>query len=47
LIAVETNRGWFARNNITSGAQLDLEALTQAIKRRGKSPANFQLQPAR
>ncbi|CAA6693237.1 MULTISPECIES: DUF192 domain-containing protein [unclassified Lentimonas] len=46
LIAVETNRGWFARNNITPGAQIDLKALTQAIKRRGQSPANFQLQPA-
>ena len=46
LIAVETNRGWFARNQIKPGAQLDLESLTQAISRRGKSPANFQLQNA-
>ena len=46
LIAVETNRGWFARNNITPGAQINLEALTHAIQRRGKSPTTFQLQPA-
>jgi uncharacterized membrane protein (UPF0127 family) len=46
LIAIETNRGWFTRNNITPGAQIDLNALTQAIKRRGKSPSNYQLQPA-
>jgi len=46
LIAVETNRDWFARNNIAPGAQIDLEALTQAIKRRGKSPTHFQFQPA-
>jgi len=46
LIAVETNRGWFAQNKMMPGAQIDLEALTQAIQRRGKSPANFQLQPA-
>ena len=46
LIAVETNRGWFARNKIIPGAQIDLEALTQAIQRRGTSPTNFQFQPA-
>ena len=37
LIAIETNRGWFARNHITPGAQLDLDALSHAITRRGKS----------
>ncbi|MBT4757223.1 MAG: DUF192 domain-containing protein [Opitutae bacterium] len=37
LIAIETNRGWFARNNIVAAAQIDLEALAQAVKRRGKS----------
>ncbi len=46
LIAVETNRGWFARNNITPGAQIDLKALTLAISRRGKSPSNYPLQTA-
>jgi len=46
LIAVETNRGWFARNKMMPGAQIDIEALTQAIQRRGKSPANYPLQPA-
>jgi uncharacterized membrane protein (UPF0127 family) len=44
LIAVETNRGWFARNHIKPGAQLDLEALTQAISRRGKSSASYPIQ---
>ena len=46
LIAVETNRGWFARNNMTPGARIDIEALTRAIKRRGKSPNNYPLQTA-
>lgn len=46
LIAVETNRGWFARNHITPGAQLDLDALAQAVNRRGKSIANYSIQNA-
>lgn len=46
LIAVETNRGWFARNQIKPGAQLDLDALTQAIIRRGKSPSSYPIQYA-
>ncbi len=46
LIAVETNRGWFARNKIQPGAQLDLNALAQAVIQRGKSPASYQLQTA-
>jgi uncharacterized membrane protein (UPF0127 family) len=46
LIAVETNRDWFARNKIMPGAQIDLEALTHAIQRRGTSPQNFPLPPA-
>ena len=41
LIAVETNRGWFARNNIAPGAQLDFDALTLAVSRRGKSLTNY------
>lgn len=44
LIAVETNRGWFAQNNIRPGARLDLEALRSALKQRGKSPSAYQLQ---
>ena len=45
-IAVETNRGWFARNQITAGAQIDFEALAHAIRARGQSPANFSIQNA-
>jgi uncharacterized membrane protein (UPF0127 family) len=45
LIVVETNRGWFAQNNIRPGAQLNLGALAEAIKRRGKSPSAYPLQP--
>jgi uncharacterized membrane protein (UPF0127 family) len=46
LIAVETNRGWFAANRITPGAQLDLDAIKTAVIRRGKSPDNYALQTA-
>jgi uncharacterized membrane protein (UPF0127 family) len=46
LIAIETNRGWFARNNILPGAQLNLKALLDAISRRGQSPANYPIQNA-
>ena len=44
LIAIETNRGWFARNNIVAGAQIDLEALTLALNRRGKSLNSYPIQ---
>ncbi len=46
LIAIETNRGWFARNNIVAGAQIDLEALAQAMSRRGTSLDNYPIQTA-
>lgn len=41
LIAIETNRGWYARNGVAPGAQLDMEALKAAIIQRGHSVANF------
>jgi len=43
LIAVETNRGWYARHGIEPGAKIDLEALQEALKRRDHS--NSALQP--
>ena len=46
LIVLETNRGWFARNSIAPGAQLDMEALAKAISRRGKSFDSYPFQTA-
>jgi uncharacterized membrane protein (UPF0127 family) len=46
LIAIETNQGWFTRNQIKPGAQIDLDSLIKAIRSRGMSPANFNLQAA-
>ena len=46
LIAIETNRGWFARNNIVAGAQIDLKALAKAVSRRGKSLNSHPIQTA-
>ncbi|MFU8849234.1 MAG: DUF192 domain-containing protein [Opitutales bacterium] len=43
LIAIETNRDWYARNGIAPGARLDMEALKAAITKRGHSIANFAL----
>lgn len=37
LIAIETDRGWYAKNQITPGAQIDLEDLRAALKRRNHS----------
>ncbi len=34
LIAVETNRGWYAAHGIKPGAQIDLETLKTALARR-------------
>ncbi|TVP80520.1 MAG: DUF192 domain-containing protein [Puniceicoccaceae bacterium] len=34
MIAVETNRGWFERNNVSPGARIDMEALKQALNAR-------------
>lgn len=35
LIAVETNRGWYADHEIKPGAQIDMNALQKALERRG------------
>jgi len=45
LIAVETNRGWFARKQIKPGAQLDLNALQQAVQHRGQSLGSIPFRP--
>jgi len=44
LIAIETNRDWYADNNVRPGAQLDMESLRAAIIERGFSPANFAIE---
>lgn len=44
LIAVETNRGWYAENGISPGAQLDMEALKEAITRRGFPVAKYAIE---
>lgn len=41
LIAVETNRGWYAGNDINPGAQLDMKAMKAAITQRGFSPTAY------
>ena len=43
LLAVETNRGWFALHGLRAGDRLDLAALAEAVEARGFSPADFQL----
>lgn len=44
LIAVETNRDWYMKNGIGSGARLDMEALKAAILQRGFSPHDYALE---
>ena len=41
--ALEMKRGWFAANDITPGARLDLNAVAAAITARGMKPAHFGL----
>lgn len=41
--ALEMNQGWFRENGATPGAQLDLEALADALKARGFEPAKYGL----
>ncbi|MCD8481804.1 MAG: DUF192 domain-containing protein [Verrucomicrobia bacterium] len=41
--ALEMNRGWFAANNVSVGAQLDIGKLAQALRRRGVDPREFGL----
>lgn len=40
---LEMNQGWFAKNKVRPGSQLDLPALREAIKARGFSPIQFGL----
>lgn len=44
LIAIETNRGWYAKNGISPGALLDMEALKAAIVERGFSPDTYAIE---
>lgn len=44
LIAIETNRDWYANNGIHPGAQLDMEALQSAISERGFSIADYAIE---
>jgi uncharacterized protein len=41
--ALEVNRGWFERNGVTAGAQLDLAKLTKALVLLDGNPDNFGL----
>lgn len=41
--ALEMNAGWFSRNGIYPGEQLDLAALAGALQRRGAVPQRFGL----
>jgi uncharacterized membrane protein (UPF0127 family) len=43
LIAVETNRGWYAANGVQAGARIDMPALQSALTRRNHT--NSALQP--
>lgn len=41
--ALEVNQGWFAKNGVKPGAQLDLKALAQALRARGLEPWEYGL----
>ncbi len=41
--ALETNQGWYQANGVKPGAQLDVKALTAALKERGFDPKRFGL----
>lgn len=43
LIAVEMSQGWFSSRNIRPGSKLDLEALKQAVIKRGHYIADYAL----
>ena len=44
LFALEMNQGWFHESEIKPGAQLDMKALSAALKARGFEPAKFGLE---
>jgi uncharacterized protein len=41
--ALEMNQGWYRKNGVKPGAQLDLKALAAALAERGFEPAKFGL----
>ena len=43
-IALEVNQGWFARNGIRPGAELDLSQLEGALRSRGYDPQVYNLE---
>ena len=43
-LALEMNQGWFAMNGVPTGAKIDLEALTNALKQRGFDLDTFNFQ---
>lgn len=43
--ALEMNQGWFRKNGIRPGAQLDPATLSQALRARGANPADYRLPP--
>lgn len=40
-LALEMNQGWFAKNGVKPGAQIDLKALAAALKARGFDPSKY------
>lgn len=42
--SVEMNQGWYDQNGVKAGAQLDLKALTEALKTRGFEPKEYGLE---
>ncbi|MGB0744172.1 MAG: DUF192 domain-containing protein [Opitutales bacterium] len=44
LIAIETNRDWYANNKVSPGAQLDMDALKAAIIARGFSIGTYAIE---
>lgn len=42
-IALEMNRGWFARAGMKAGTKLDMAALQEAIRARGVEPRTYNL----
>jgi len=40
-LALEMNQGWFQRNGVKPGAQIDLKAVAAALKARGFEPNKF------
>jgi uncharacterized protein len=41
MYALEMNAGWFAQNEVKAGAQLDMDKLADALRRRGVNPRDF------